>query len=346
MFDAADPNDDALTRRAETRFLRRVLIVGGVVVVALFLWATREALLLGFAAILAGLVLDAVARPFSRWFGWSRRWALLAGGGLLVLLLAGAGLLIGAQLAAQVGELGRALPEAASGLQRRLGLGEDSLKEMAGGLLGQATSVALVAADALSALVLAVVAGVFLAGDPPRFKRGLLQLAPRSAEARLGETLEVLGNALHNWLLATCVAMLIIGIAAAAGSWAIGLPAPLALGLFAGLAQFVPLLGSIVGAIPAVLLAASQGSEMALWTIGLFLLIQQVESNMITPLIEQKLVQIDAPLLLFGVVAAGALFGLPGLLLAAPLTVVAAVAVQRLYIRDTLGRSTEVPGEG
>ena len=122
-------------------------------------------------------------------------------------------------------------------------------------------------------------------------------------------------------------------------------PAALALALLAGLAQFVPLIGPIVAAIPALLIALAEGWQIALWTLLLYVAIQQVESNLITPLVQRQAVALPPAITLFAVVAFGVLFGPLGILFATPLAVVAFVAVKELWVRDTLGEPTEVPGE-
>ena len=72
---------------------------------------------------------------------------------------------------------------------------------------------------------------------------------------------------------------------------------------------------------------------------------EQVESNIIEPVIERRMVGIPPALLLFAVLVAGILFGAPGVVIAAPLTVVVYVAVKKLYMRHVLGEETPVPGE-
>ena len=76
-----------------------------------------------------------------------------------------------------------------------------------------------------------------------------------------------------------------------------------------------------------------------------YIVIQQIESNIIQPLIQQRAVELPPALLLFALFAFGALYGLPGLLLAAPLTVFVYVLVKRLYVRELLDTETSVPGE-
>ncbi len=123
------------------------------------------------------------------------------------------------------------------------------------------------------------------------------------------------------------------------------LPAPLALGIFTGIAEFVPILGPIVGAVPALLLAVPQGWNMVLWTLALYVAIQQLEANVITPLVQQRMVAIPAGILMIAAIAFGIIFGLGGVIIASPLAIVTYVAVKKLYVADTLGQETSIPGE-
>jgi predicted PurR-regulated permease PerM len=212
-------------------------------------------------------------------------------------------------------------------------------------LAGHAATAGTMIVNALSALIIAVVGGFFLASDPAMYRKGVVMLVPVEQQGRVADALLASGNALRLWLGAQLVSMAIVGTLAGLGTWAIGLPSPLALALFAGIVGFVPLLGAVAGAVPPLLLALAAGGDALLWTAVLFLAIQQLESNMILPLVEKRMVSMPPALMLFAVVAVGLLFGLPGVMLAAPLTVVSYVLVKQLYVRETLGQPTEVPGE-
>lgn len=342
---------------AEVAFIRRVLIALGLLALALLLWWVRDALLLGFAGVLAAVLLLALARPLEDRLGLSRRWSLVAVGLGLGLVIGLVVLLIGRPVQEQVATLVAEVPRALDTLEERYGIalslpgtgGGDApgltpsmVEHVAGRLAGIGTAVV----NALTALIVAVVGGFFLAAEPDLYRRGVVKLLPRSLHGRASDALEACGEALTLWLAAQSVSMTIVGVLAGLGTWALGLPSPLALGLFAGLAGFVPLLGSIAGAVPALLLALAVGGPvLVLWTALVFAGVQQVESNMITPLVEKRLVSLPPALLLFAVVAVGLLFGLPGVVLAAPITVVAFVLVKKLYVRQTLGEHTAVPGE-
>jgi predicted PurR-regulated permease PerM len=354
----ADRGDGA-TWRGEVAFLRRVLIVAAVIILALLLWRVRDALLLAFAGVVVAVLLLALARPLEARLGLSRTWSLLAVGGGLGVLVGLAALLVGGQLQVQIAGLGEQLPRATRALEERFGIALPPLGRLGeggggdvgfdpsllGNVAGQVARIGNTLIGALSALVIAVVGGFFLASDPGLYRRGLRKLLPLSQHARAEDAMLASGEALRLWLGAQLIAMAIVGVLAGLGTWFIGLPSPLALGLFAGLAGFVPLIGAVAGAVPALLLALAGGVSTTLWTAALFLAIQQVESNTITPWVQQRMVSLPPALLVFSVVAVGLLFGLPGVILAAPLTVVAFVLVKQLYVRETLGQRAEVPGE-
>jgi predicted PurR-regulated permease PerM len=81
--------------------------------------------------------------------------------------------------------------------------------------------------------------------------------------------------------------MLLIGGLCTAAVWFIGLPSPLALGVIAGLAEFVPYLGPLIAAVPAILVASTQGLNAVLWTVVGYLVIHQIEGNLVVPLIQR-----------------------------------------------------------
>jgi predicted PurR-regulated permease PerM len=93
-----------------------------------------------------------------------------------------------------------------------------------------------------------------------------------------------------------------------------------------------------------VLLAFTVSPATALWSVGLFTLIQQLQGNVLQPMIQKRAVDVPPAVLLFAVFGAGVLFGGLGVLLAAPLTIVLFLFVQRIYVRDLLGKPITVAG--
>jgi predicted PurR-regulated permease PerM len=328
------------------RFLRRVLVVAGVALLLAALWVMREALLIGFAAVLVAILLDAAAEPISRRTGPGRRWALLVAGLAILALVAGTVALIGREVVAQSQALYGQIPRLTEQFRERFGVTLPPPGELIPeGMLGSVASVGAGLVSAASALALAVVAGAYIVAQPERHKRGFLKLFPKSLAPRAEGFLDTAGSALRRWLLATLAAMAIVGTAVGLLAWALGLPPPLALGLFAALVEFIPLVGPILSAVPILLFAFAQGGGTVLWALAGVVLIQQIEGNAIQPLVGEALVDIPALVLLLGIVAFGALLGLGGVVLAAPIAVVAYVAAQKLWVRETLGRRVEVAGE-
>jgi predicted PurR-regulated permease PerM len=199
--------------------------------------------------------------------------------------------------------------------------------------------------DAIVGVVLVVVAGVYLAADPDLYRRGTAKLFPPSQHQLIGETMIEIGETLQLWLLGKLISMILIGILSGVGTWIIGLPTPLALGIFAGVAEFVPIVGPIVGAIPALLLAATEGLSAVLWTLLLFVGIQQIESNIIAPNVEGRMVKIPPALFVLGVGLFGGLFGILGLILSGPLLAASYVGVRKLWMREALDESAPLPTE-
>ena len=187
--------------------------------------------------------------------------------------------------------------------------------------------------------------GIYLAINPRLYRDGFVKLVPPSVQPNVEATLDDAGQALRRWLAGQIIAMLIVGICTGAGLWLAGVPSPFALGLIAGLAEFVPIIGPILAAVPAILIASTQDWQTIAFAVTVLVIVQQVESNLITPLIADRMVAIAPAVGLFAVVATGVLFGPLGLLLGFPLAIVFDVAVRRLYVRDTLGERVEILGK-
>jgi predicted PurR-regulated permease PerM len=335
-------------------FARRVLVVLALVALALFLWRVRDMLLLGFAAVLAAILLRALADPIARRSGAAPALALALAVLLVLALLGGVLWLFGAQVGGQLQELSQRLPHAWQALQAYLQRSELgalllSAARQAGPSLGavaaQLTHVTALASGALVGGLLVAFGDVYLAGDPQLYRDGVLKLFPQGARDEVAGMLGAAARALRLWLLGQLAVMVAVGLLIGLGLWLVGLPTPLALGLLSGLAEFVPYVGPVLAAVPGVLLGLSAGPAMGLYALVVYVVVLQVEGNVIVPLVSREVLALPPALVLFAVMAAGLVLGPLGLLLAAPLTVLAVVAVSRLYVRDTLDTPVQVPGE-
>jgi len=128
--------------------------------------------------------------------------------------------------------------------------------------------------------------------------------------------------------------MFVVFVLTAIGLAIIGMPFWLVLALLAGLISFIPNFGPLIALIPAVLVALMQSPETALLVVGLYILIQFIESNFITTLVQQKLLNMPPAIIIIAQLLMGALTGGWGLVLATPLTVIVIILVQELYLKN------------
>jgi len=336
----------------EAALVRRTLIVGGLVVLALLVWRIVDVFLLAFGAIVVAVLLRALAAAIARRTLLSTGWSLAVAGLLVATVGLLALVLFGSEVSAQLADLSQRVSGIVRGLEERFGAqgaGDRALQEISrvggSGVLSNVAGVAATLVGGLANLVLVVFGGVYLAAEPRLYRDGAVKLVPQAHREQVAETMEAAGNALRLWLLGQLAAMVIVGVLTTLGLWVIGMPSVLALGLLAGITNFVPFVGPVIAAVPALLIALAEGGTMVLWALALYVLIQQIEGNLITPMIERKAVSVPPALVLFAIVALGLLFGPLGVVLGAPLTVVAYVAIKKLYVRETLGEPTKVPGE-
>jgi predicted PurR-regulated permease PerM len=333
-------------------FVRKLLIAFGILAFLLLLWQLSDVLLLAFGAVLVAVILHAFADVLARYAKVPERWALTAATLIIFAVLLGMAVLFGAQMRGQIANIAERLPLAIDTLTKELGLGEISgqLPQMlgmgpGGGFVSRVAGIGGVILGGLADFFLAVIAGLYIAAAPDLYRRGLVKLFPVGQHERVEGSLAAAGEALKLWLASQLLSMLCVAVLTALATWFIGLPSPIALGFIAGLCDFIPFVGPIIGALPAVLLSFTMDGSAVLWTILAFVAIQQIEGNVIFPLIERRVVSVPPALALFAIVAAGVLFGTLGLIVGFPLAVVTFVLVKKLYVRETLGESTPVPGE-
>jgi len=335
-------------------FIAAVILVG---VYFLAQGAVRLANLwiLIFGSVVVAVVIRAIADPLVERFRFKDGLAVLTAIVTILAVLAGIGFLFGQQISEQVHQLVLKLPGAWAQFQARLqaspAAGEifDQLQNLgseAGRALAIAPRIAMSTVSGVAILVLVLVAGIFLAAQPDQAREGVLSMTPLSSRARLREVMNTCGRALKGWVKAQLLSMVLVGGLVGLGLWIIGVPAPLALGLVTGLAQFVPIVGPIAAAIPALLVAATGGAQMLLLTLALFLGVSQLEANLITPLVQKNVASLPVVLGIFAVVGLGTLFGPLGVLFATPLTLVLYTIVTMLYRQDVLhDEEAEAPGE-
>jgi predicted PurR-regulated permease PerM len=346
--------------RADNPFAARLVAVVALVVALWLAWTWRHALLLALISVLIALGLLGMAATLRSRVPIGPKAALASAALILLGLLSAMGWLFGAQLSGQVTELADRLPGAVADFRARLEadpLGARFVREMEalangnGGtsplqaLASRAGGVAMALANGALNAILVIVAAVFFAIDPAPYRAGVALLAPKDRRAQVCNAMDATGVALQKWMLGTIVSMLIIALIVGTGLTLLGVPAPFALALIAGLSQLVPVIGPIVSAVPGVLLALTVSPDLALWTLVVYLVASQLEANVITPLVQKRAVSLPPALTIFAIAAMGILFGPLGVVLAPPLALILMVVVTQFYIRDVLGEDAPLPGQ-
>jgi len=327
----------------ERRVFRATAVVLATVAGAYVLWLLVDLLLLLFACALVALIFLTITDMIRARTGLPFAAALtIAVIGLLGLIV-GAFWFFGATLQGEFAELSVRLPAAWAEIQARLRgssfgaqLLEQGQRALPSGqrVVNAVTTALTTLGTALSGVALVLVGGLYLAAQPTLYGVGLLRLIPPGARTRAAETLDAMSISLKNWLKGQALGMIFVGFATGLGLWLVGVPAAWAIGLVAGLAEFVPYLGVFVAGIPAIVLGFAQGTDTGLWTIGVLIAVQQIQGNLVMPLLQNKMVDLPPAVTIFGIIAAGILFGAPGVLLATPLTIVVLVLIRRLYLGE------------
>nr|WP_281011144.1 AI-2E family transporter [Pseudaminobacter arsenicus] len=314
---------------------------------ALTLAFAPNVLLVVFAGLLFGVFFGGGGDWLVRRIGIGRGWGI----GLFVLLvvlgLAGVLFAFAPAAAEQFDELVEQLPAAVEDLRARLedyAWGEELLRRarpealMSDGGGGVATTAVMTTFGALGNFVIMLFIGLYVALDPDAYRRGLVSLLTPSARDDGDEVLRKATGSLKNWLVAQLMSMAVVGVLTWLGLWLVGVPLAPILGLIAALLAFIPNIGPIIAAAPAVLLALSDGPTTVWLVVGVYVGVQTLESYAITPLIQKERASLAPALVISVQLLMGVLFGGLGLALATPMAALGLTLVREVYVQRYLDR--------
>jgi predicted PurR-regulated permease PerM len=197
----------------------------------------------------------------------------------------------------------------------------------------------------LGGVIIMLFVAIFVAVDPGLYHRGLMHLFPHRARRRAGEVLSATAATLRRWLLMQMVAMIVIGIVSTVVLLLLNVKAAIALGIIAGLLEFIPYVGPILSAVPAIAMALVDGPEKAIYVALAYTAIQQLEGVVLQPLLMKEGLKLPPVVTILGQALFSLVFGFLGLLLAVPLLATVMVPIKLLYVRDVVGDEVTVPGE-
>jgi len=328
--------------------MRIATFVLGLIIALLFLWIARAVFIITFLGVLLGL---AVARAADHLERIHIRRAF--GAPLVVLafvgLLAGIGAFTAPTIRDQTRELTNELPKSVEEIDRWLShtpvkaigvtkqLGQE-LRASTKFLFPILSSTFAAAGGAIIVLFIAM----YIGATPGLYRKGMLHLVPRDHRARANDVLTTLRDTLRQWLVARLLAMVAIGVITGIGLALLHVKGAIALGLLAGLLEFIPFFGPFASAVPAIGIALVDSPSKAVWVAALYVFVQQLEGNIITPLLLKKRLDIPPVLTVVAVSALGVVFGVLGMLIAEPLLATVLVATKMLYVQDVVGDRVKV----
>ena len=200
-------------------------------------------------------------------------------------------------------------------------------------LIDPITSIGLSVVGVLGALVFMLLTAFFIAVRPQPLIDGLLSLFPPRRREAVRHLTQRLRDAWIGWLQGVLVDMLVTGVLLYVGLTLIGLDFAIFFAVFSALLVVIPYFGAILGAIPVVLFALAESPGTALAALIVYIVVQQIESNMIIPLVMSQRVKLHPALIAIGVVLVGQLFGFVGLFVAVPILSAFVILVDELWVK-------------
>jgi predicted PurR-regulated permease PerM len=194
----------------------------------------------------------------------------------------------------------------------------------------------------LGGVLFVLVMAIYVAADPRLYHDGLMHLFPRPARRRAGDVLTAVATVLRKWLLSQLIAMVVIGVVTTGVLMALGVRAAVPLGILAGLLEFIPMIGPIMSAVPAVAMGFVDSPEKALWVAVAYTGIQFAENHLLIPILMKEGVDIPPALTIIAIALMGLVFGFLGMLVAVPMLAAVMVVVKMLYVEDVVGDQVTV----
>jgi predicted PurR-regulated permease PerM len=328
-----------------------------IVLVALSVWALYRFNQVVFLVFIA-IVLGTVVRPVAAWFH-RRKFPLTAAAIVVYLLLfvviTGFVILLFPLVANQSGEIVNSLPSYYQGMREWLAnypnqlvvrLGEflpitlPSLQPVqqtgpqmlatAGQILGYFSTVANTIFAATAVLLLAFYWTLY----GTRTIQSLLLLVPADRRENISDLISVMETKLSSYLAGQAVLCAVIGVMALVAYLLIGLPNTLVLALVAGMFEAVPMVGPILGAVPAAIIALSIAPSRLIWVLVATIVIQQLENSLLVPRIHRKSVGVNPFVSLLAIFAFSSLFGIIGALMAIPLAAIIQLLLDRFVFHS------------
>lgn len=325
-------------------YVQKVWIAGGIlalIVIFLLLFeATFNVLILIFAGVLIASYFRGISQYLQKKTGW-KSWVTLTISTVgTLLLVVGLFWLIGATVTSQAEELEDTLPAIVEDVETALrgsAVGEELVEKIeetrdSPEITTYISRFFATTFGFIGDIYIIIIIGIFFTSSPQLYRSGITQLVPPRGRKKAEEVQDKLATGLKMWLGGKFIAMLAVFVLTAIGLAIIGIPMWLTLALLAGLLNFVPNFGPLAAMIPAILVGLAISPGTALTIAILYIAIQLLESSIINPQAQKKLIKIPPALIIISQLLIGALSGIWGVILATPIVLMIIILVQELYV--------------
>ena len=327
------------------------------------LWEIRGVVLLGFAAVVIATVINRLVQPLER-LRMPRGVAVVLALSAILIAVTGLLSLAAPPVVQQFQDLIRLMPEIVTQVTSWTGWLQERLPPQLASDIRNLNAVAQnfqvwierlfsnffnIFFSTLGVVVNAVLfifVTIMLLLNPQPYRRGFILLFPSFYRDRVDEILDQCESTLTGWAIGMLFNMTVIGLLSATGLWILGVPLPLANAILAAILALIPNLGPVVSVIPPALLGFLEAPWRGVAVIILYVIVQQIESNILTPLVMQRQVSLLPAVTLLSLAAFGILFGVLGLFLALPIVVVAQVWITEVLIHDIFDPWKEARSQG
>ncbi len=331
------------------RLLLTILVISLFGVFFLLAWATVDALILLFIGMLLAVILRTLANPIARHTPLNDKFSLITVILLLILVILLGGWLFIPEIIEQAEAFIIQANQAILQLEQFLlqySWGRDLLEGFVlqdpsdlpfQALLPRITETFGLTLTGLRNIFFIFFIGLFLAWSPGLYRSGFINLIPPRGRKRTNEVMDAMVDGLRSWLLGQLISMCLIGVLTGVGLALFGVPLAFFLGIISGVLEFVPILGSIISPIPGILIASTLGFSKMIYVTLFYIAIQQIEGNLLTPIVQRQTVSLPPALTLTAIFVMGLLFGVLAVFIATPLAAVILILVKMVYLEDILG---------
>ena len=206
-----------------------------------------------------------------------------------------------------------------------------------GSLIGPLAQIGLSVVGILGALIFMLLTAFYIALNPQPLVSGMLSLLPPGRREAGNQVAARLRTAWVGWLQGVLVDMLVTGVLLYLGLMLIGLEFAIFFAVFSALLVVIPYFGAVIGAVPVVLFALADSPTKALLALAVYIIVQQIEGNVIIPLVMAQRVNLHPALIAIGVILVGQLFGFIGLFVAVPILSAVVILVDELWVKPMEG---------